>query len=66
VLFTKDNATLHKVIAKGYKNISLFDDPHWKLAYSLSTKNKHLKYGKTEDNQAQEVDMLFLFILEYI
>jgi hypothetical protein len=27
VVFTKDNARLHIVIAKGYKDISKYDDP---------------------------------------
>jgi hypothetical protein len=36
------------------------------LAKLKSLKWKLFKYGKIEDNQAQEVDMVLLFILEYI
>jgi hypothetical protein len=36
-----------------------------KLAKLKALKWKLFKYGKARDNQAQEVDMVFLFILEY-
>ena len=49
IIFTRDNARLHIVIAKGYKDTSNMMLLNWKLAYSLSIKNKHLNWFLNED-----------------